>query len=184
MKGHHPCFQPMHISALHGALQEMMTMHPTHNTLPEAIRAQSIEILNLHLAAAIDLHGQLKQAHWNVRGPGFFAIHELFDSVSGAVEEVSDQLAERARGLGGTAYGTIQTAVKRSFLLPYTLDVADEQKHVFAVSAALAAFGQSVRGASAQVVTFGDADTADLLTEISRGVDRQLWFVESHAVPR
>lgn len=158
-------------------------MHHTHNTLPEAVRAQSVETLNLHLAAAIDLHGQVKQAHWNVRGAGFFAVHTLFDSVSEVVEAFSDEIAERARSLGGTAFGTIQTAVKRSFLLPYPLDVADEQKHIFAVSAVLAAFGQSVREASTKVSAFGDADTADLLTEISRGIDKQLWFVESHAAP-
>lgn len=159
-------------------------MHPTQNTLSETIRSQSVEVLNLHLAAAIDLHSQVKQAHWNVRGPGFFAVHTLFDSVSEAVENFSDELAERARGLGGTAHGTIQMAVKRSFLLPYPLDVADEQKHVFSVSSALAAFGQSVRDASAKVTAFGDIDTADLLTGISRGIDKQLWFVESHLAPK
>ena len=120
-------------------------MQPTHNTLPETIRAQSIELLNKHLAAAIDLHAQAKQAHWNVRGPGFIAIHELFDKVSEDVEKYSDMLAERAGGLGGTAHGTIQAAAARSFLVPYDLGIADEQSHVFAVSAALAAFGQSAR---------------------------------------
>jgi starvation-inducible DNA-binding protein len=159
-------------------------VHPTQNTLPEAVRSQSVEVLNLHLAAAIDLHGQVKQAHWNVRGPGFFALHTLFDSVSGAVEVFSDELAERAGALGGTAYGTIQTAVERSFLLPYPLLIADGQKHVFAVSAALAAFGQSVRSASTKVAGFGDGDTADLLTGMSRAIDGQLWFIESHAAPK
>jgi starvation-inducible DNA-binding protein len=117
-------------------------MHPTHNTLSATIRAQSIELLNKHLAAAIDLHAQAKQAHWNVRGPGFIAIHELFDKVSEDVETYSDMLAERAGGLGGTAQGTIQVAAVRSVLVPYDLGIADENSHVFAVSAALAAFGQ------------------------------------------
>ena len=158
-------------------------MHPTHNTLSENIRAQSIELLNKHLAAAIDLHGQTKQAHWNVRGPNFIAIHELFDKVSTEVENYSDLLAERARGLGGVAQGTVQTAAHNSFLVPYTLAVADEQQHAFAVSGALAAFGQSVRDASDLAADFGDMTTADLFTEISRGIDQQLWFVESHTVP-
>ena len=79
-------------------------MQRTHNTLPEEIRTQSVKLLNQHLAAAIDLHAQMKQAHWNVRGPGFIAIHELFDKVSQDVENYSDMLAERAGGLGGT-YG-------------------------------------------------------------------------------
>ncbi len=155
-------------------------MHPTHNTLDETIRGQSVELLNKHLAAAIDLHAQVKQAHWNVRGPNFIAIHELFDRVSEAVENYSDMIAERAGGLGGTAQGTLQVAVERSFLVPYNLGVASENKHVFAVSSALAAFGQSVREAIDLAAGFGDAATADLFTEISRGVDQQLWFVESH----
>jgi starvation-inducible DNA-binding protein len=149
-------------------------MQSTRNTLSENIRAQSVELLNKHLAAAIDLHAQVKQAHWNVRGPSFIAIHENY----------SDLIAERAGGLGGTAYGTIQVVAERSFLVPYPLGIADEQQHVFAVSATLAAFGQSVREAIGQAATFGDVDTADLFTEISRGVDQQLWFVESHIAPK
>ena len=159
-------------------------MQPTHNTLSENIRGQSVELLNKHLAAAIDLHAQVKQAHWNVRGPGFIAIHELFDKVSTDVENYSDLIAERAGGLGGTAHGTIQVAAERSFLVPYTLGIADEKQHAFAVSGALAAFGQSVREAIVQAATVGDANTADLFTEISRGIDQQLWFVESHIAPK
>lgn len=159
-------------------------MHATHNTLSENIRAQSVELLNKHLAAAIDLHAQVKQAHWNVRGPGFIAVHELFDKVSEEVETFSDLLAERAGGLGGTAQGTLQTAMERSFLIPYPHGVADVQSHVFAVSGSLAAFGQSVRGAIDKASAFGDANTADLFTQISRSIDQQLWFVESHAPPK
>ena len=159
-------------------------MQPTHNTLSEDIRAQSIELLNKHLAAAIDLHAQSKQAHWNVRGPGFIAIHELFDKVAEAVETYSDMLAERAGGLGGTAHGTVQVATARSFLIPYDLGIADEASHVFAISASLAAFGQSIRDAIGLATGYGDVDTADLFTEISRGIDKHLWFVESHTAPK
>ena len=159
-------------------------MQKTRNTLPEEIRIQSVELLNLNLAAAIDLHAQMKQAHWNVRGPGFIAIHELFDKVSVAAEDYSDLLAERAGGLGGTANGTIQTAVKQSYLNPYPLGIADELQHLFAVSNLLAAFGGSIIEAIEKSTEIGDATTADLFTEISRGVDQQLWFVESHLAPK
>jgi starvation-inducible DNA-binding protein len=159
-------------------------MQKTHNTLSEEIRIQSVELLNLHLAAAIDLHAQMKQAHWNVRGPGFIAIHELFDKVSAQVEDFSDLIAERAAGLGGTANGTIQVATKKSFLIPYPLGVADELQHLFAVSGALAAFGSSIIEAIEKSTKIGDVTTADLFTEISRGVDQQLWFVESHLAPK
>jgi len=159
-------------------------MQKTHNTLPQEIRIQSVELLNKHLAAAIDLHAQMKQAHWNVRGPDFIAIHELFDRVSTAVENYSDMLAERAAGLGGTANGTIQVAIKESFLIPYPLGVADEMKHLFAVAGALAAFGGSIIEAIAKSADIGDPTTSDLFTEISRGVDQQLYFVESHLAPK
>jgi starvation-inducible DNA-binding protein len=159
-------------------------MQHTYNTLSENVRAKSIEQLNKHLAAAIDLHGQVKQAHWNVRGPAFIAIHELFDKVADTVESYSDTLAERAAALGGTAQGTVHTAVERSFLVPYALGVADEKEHIVAISTSLAAFGQSARSAIDDAAASGDADTADLFTEVSRGIDHQLWIVESHLRPK
>lgn len=158
-------------------------MHQTHNTLSENIRAQSVELLNKHLAAAIDLQAQMKQAHWNVRGPGFNAIHELFDKVSTEVGAFSDLLAERAGGLGGTAHGTVQVAADRSFLVPYPLGIASGKDHVFAVSGTLAAFGQSVREAIAESAKSGDSATSDLFTEVARGIDQQLWLIESHREP-
>jgi starvation-inducible DNA-binding protein len=160
------------------------TMQATHNTLSETIRVQSVELLNKHLAAAIDLHSQVKQAHWNVRGPGFIALHQLFDKVSSEIEDYSDMIAERAGGLGGTARGTVRQVVETSFLIPYSLGVADERQHIFAVSSSLAAFGESIREASLHASRFGDGDTADLFTEISRGIGRQLWLVESHVLPK
>ncbi len=152
----------------------------TRNTLPEAIRSRSVALLNRHLSAAIDLHGQLKQAHWNLRGPSFIAVHELFDKIADEAQAYSDKIAERAAQLGGAAEGTIRVAAERSFLLPYTLGVAGEKEHLAAVSGALAVFGEGVRKAIEEAAGFGDADTADLFTEVSRGVDYELWLVESH----
>jgi starvation-inducible DNA-binding protein len=149
-------------------------MQPTHNTLSENVRAQSAELLNVHLAAAIDLHGQLKKAHWNVRGPTFIAVHELFDKVAETVEDYADQITERAAGLRAIAEGTVQVAAERSVLVPYPLRIADENEHLFAVASTLAAFGQSAREAIGKAAGFGDADTADLFTEVSRGVDHQV----------
>ena len=122
----------------------------------------------------------MKQAHWNVRGPTFIAIHELFDKVADVVEEYSDKIAERAGTLGGTADGTVQIAAGRSFLERYQLGVADEKAHIAAVTAALASFGESARNAIDESDQFGDIDTSDLFTEVSRGMDYQLWLVESH----
>ena len=158
-------------------------METTHNTLPKKARTQSVELLNKHLAASIDLYAQLKQAHWNVRGLSFIAIHELFDKVAADVESYSDLMAERAATLGGTAHGTIQSATEHSYLEPYPLEIDDELPHVLAVSDALAAFGKGVREAIDQADKYDDADTSDLFTEVSRGIDHQLWFVESHVAP-
>jgi starvation-inducible DNA-binding protein len=155
-------------------------MYRTSNTLSENVRVKAVDLLNRHLAAAIDLHAQIKQAHWNVRGPAFIAIHELFDKAADMVEDYSDTIAERAAALGGTAEGTVQVAVDRSFLEQYKLGVAGEKAHLTAVTAALAAFGDSARKAIDEAAAFGDQDTSDVFTEVSRGVDKQLWLVESH----
>ncbi len=159
-------------------------MYPTHNSITVNSRTQSVAALNRHLAAAIDLHGQLKQAHWNVRGPNFIALHELFDRAAEVAEGYSDKIAERAAALGGEAEGTVQRAAANSYLTPYPLGRADDHEHVFAVSAALAAFGDGIRTSIADAAGWGDAATADLFTEVSRGVDAQLWFVESHRPPK
>ena len=158
-------------------------MYKTANTLSKNIRAKSVAVLNRHLAASIDLHAQVKQAHWNVRGPTFIAIHELFDKVADAVEEYSDTIAERAGALGGAAEGTIQVAVEHSFLHRYKLGIDAAEAHIAGVTAALATFGESLRNAIDETAAFGDADTSDVFTEISRGVDQQLWLVESHRQP-
>jgi starvation-inducible DNA-binding protein len=155
-------------------------MYRTANTLPEQIRSRSVALLNRHLAAAIDLHAQVKQAHWNVRGPNFIAIHQLFDKVADVVEEYSDKIAERAGTLGGIAEETVQTATERSFLEPDRLGVADAAAHTAAVTEVLASFGESARNAIDESDSFGDIDTSDLFTEVSRGIDYQLWLVESH----
>ena len=154
-------------------------MHRTSNSLSKNIRFKAAELLNRHLAAAIDLHAQIKQAQWNVRGPASIAIYELLDNVAEAVEGYSDAIAERAGALGATAEGPMHVAVQRSFLEPYKLGVADEESHLAAVTAALAAFGDAVRKAIDEAAAFGDADTSDVFTQVSRGVDYQLWLVES-----
>jgi starvation-inducible DNA-binding protein len=155
-------------------------MHTTKNDLPEQVRSKVIELLNARLADAIDLQTQMKQAHWNVKGPNFIALHELFDKINEEVEDYVDELAERAVQLGGVALGTARSVAQRSQQREYPLTIATGREHVEAVSAALATFGKSVRQAIDSSSELRDADTADLFTEISRGVDKWLWFVEAH----
>jgi len=153
----------------------------TKNTLPRSIRFRSVGLLNRSLASAIDLERQATQAHWNVKGPNFIALHELFDKVAEATEEFSDLLAERVTALGGTAEGRLQAATVQSAALPvYPGEIFSGREHVDALSTSLAAFGRAVREAIDEAAQFGDADTADVFTEISRETDKQLWLVEPH----
>ena len=156
----------------------------TKNDLPEPTRAKIVELLAANLASAIDLYLQTKQAHWNVKGPNFTALHELFDDVGEIVEDAVDDIAERIVQLGGTARGTLQSVGKATSLRAYPLDISSGSDHVEALSSALAAFGAGVRTASATADEIGDADTADLFTQISRTIDKQLWLVEAHAPSR
>src|SRR4051812_13522934 len=148
------------------------SMYPTKNDLPETIRRDMIDLCNARLADAIDLQTQTKQAHWNVKGPHFIALHELFDKVNADVEDYVDLLAERAVQLGGAADGTARSVAKRSTLAEYPVKTGTERQHVEALSSALAAFGKISRSAIEQSDRAGDADTNDIFVEISRGVDK------------
>lgn len=155
-------------------------MFKTKNDLSEAIRTKMIELLNARLADAIDLQTQTKQAHWNVKGPQFIALHELFDKINEDVEDYVDDIAERAVQLGGVAEGTARQSAKRSTLSEYPSAAKSGADHVEALSSVLAAFGAAARKAINTANDAGDMDTADLFTEVSRGTDNWLWFVEAH----
>ena len=158
-------------------------MYPTKNDLPEAIRRKMIELCNARLAEAIDLQTQTKQAHWNVRGANFIALHKLFDEVNSDVEDYVDLIAERAVQLGGSVEGTARSVAKRSTLTEYPLKSGTGRQHVDALSSALAAFGKLIRSAIEESDRADDKDTNDIFIEISRGVDKWLWMVEAHLQP-
>ncbi|MEO5818519.1 MAG: DNA starvation/stationary phase protection protein Dps [Gemmatimonadaceae bacterium] len=154
--------------------------YPTKNDLPEATRIEVISLLNQKLAACIDLQLQCKQAHWNVKGPTFIALHELFDKIDEDVENYADMLAERLVQLGGIAEGTAGVVATRSTLADYPLAIRTGAEHVAALSDALAQFGRMARVGIEEMNELEDAGSADLLTEVSRGIDKWLWFVEAH----
>ena len=159
-------------------------LRATRNDLPEEKRSALVDALAPRLADAVDLKLQLKQAHWNVKGPNFIALHELFDKIAGEAEEYIDLIAERVVQLGGFADGSAPTVAGSSSLARFPEGITDGADHVNAVANALAAFGKSARAAIDRATELGDADTADIFTEISRGVDKSLWFVEAHAQGR
>lgn len=156
-------------------------LYETENDLPKAARTELIGLLNQRLADVIDLQLQLKQAHWNVKGPHFIGLHELFDKISEEIEEYVDMIAERVVQLGGIAEGTVRVAASRSRLDEYPLAIAEGSAHVEAVARALSTFGREARMSIDEAAGFEDADTADLFTEVSRGIDKALWFVEAHS---
>jgi starvation-inducible DNA-binding protein len=139
-----------------------------------------ISLLNARLADALDLQLQAKQAHWNVKGPSFIALHGLFDEIAGEVAGHVDEMAERITALGGVAEGTVQAIAGRSRLDPYPLEIADGRAHLDALAAALARLGKGVRKAIDEAGKARDADTSDLFTGISRALDKNLWLVEAH----
>jgi starvation-inducible DNA-binding protein len=155
-------------------------LYTTKNDLPEKARRPLAALLNQRLADCIDLQTQTKTAHWNVKGPNFIGLHKLFDEVNEAVEDYVDLLAERAVQLGGIAEGTLRVVVERSKLPEYPLNIAGDRKHVEALSASLAGFAERARRGITEAQDLGDLDTADIFTEISRGIDKWLWFVEAH----
>ena len=155
-------------------------MYETSNDLAPTTRRSAVELLNEHLADAIDLHLQAKQAHWNIKGPNFVGLHELFDRIAAEAHEYSDLIAERAVALGGVARGTLQAVSAQSQLREYPVDAGGWRAHVQSMRDALATFGRGVRKAIDDATALNDADTVDLFTEISRGVDKSLWMVEAH----
>lgn len=156
------------------------SMSPTKNDLSSDKRKRVVEILNQQLVDLINLQLQAKQAHWNVKGPHFIGLHELFDKVAEAIEPLVDEVAERAAALGGLVDGTVEGVAKKTTLDPYPTEIVDGKDHVESLSSAIAAVGKSARTAIDETDELGDKDTADLFTEVSRVLDKKLWFVEAH----
>jgi len=159
-------------------------LYETKNPLPAETRAKAVRLLNHRLADSIDLQSQCKQAHWNVKGPQFIALHKLFDEIYEATEEYIDLIAERVVQLGGIAEGTIRVASARSTLTEYPLVISSGEEHVAALSDVLAQFSGKAREAIDELEELEDPDSMDILTEVSRGVDQWLWFVEAHQQTR
>ncbi len=159
---------------------QTLALHTTKIDIPEPDRAQLTTLLNETLADALDLQSQVKHAHWNVKGMNFIALHELFDSIASILVEQIDLVAERITALGGTARGTLRRAARDSRIGEYPDDIRDGKSHVAALVDRLAVYAHNLRLGIETSETIGDPDTNDLYVEISRGIEKQLWFLEAH----
>lgn len=152
----------------------------TSHDLPQETRDAMAALLNRQLADTFDLYSQVKQAHWNVKGPQFAQLHELFDQVAGIILPFADEIAERATALGGVARGTVRMAAACSRLDEISDGPLSAVSSVQAVTAGLANLAASTRAAAVAAGEAGDEGTNDLLVGVSREVDKVLWFVEAH----
>ncbi|MDJ0843281.1 DNA starvation/stationary phase protection protein Dps [Crocosphaera sp.] len=154
--------------------------YPTRIDLSAEVREGVVSLLSQTLATGLDLKTQAKQAHWNVKGLDFYQLHELFDTLAGELEGYVDMVAERITALGGTAMGTARIAANESLIPEYPFDIVNGIEHIQALAERYATYGAHVRAAIDKTDELGDADTADLYTEMSREIDKRLWFLEAH----
>ncbi len=158
----------------------MTKLYQTSVNLAENVREELVFLLNRRVGLFTDLYVQTKLAHWNVRGPHFIAYHELFDSIADHTLEAQDSMAERAATLGGQAGITIQAAAEQSGLSPWPLDTRQDTAVIRLLGERLHHAADQIRADIDTAANLGDADTADLFTEVSRQLDKDLWLVEAH----
>jgi starvation-inducible DNA-binding protein len=157
-----------------------MKTHRTANNLNANTKQTAIELLNTRVAETIDLALLTKQAHWNLKGPQFIAVHEMLDGFRTQIDGHVDTMAERVVQLGGTALGTTQVVAKASSLTPYPTDIYAIRDHLAALIERYGAVANAVRHSIDAADEAGDADTADIFTAASRDLDKALWFLEAH----
>lgn len=155
-------------------------LHSSKNPLAENVRGSMVALLQKHLGTAVDITYQTKQAHWNVKGMNFIAVHKLFDELHEQTEGYVDEIAERLTALGGQAHGTIQAAAENSVLEPYPLDLVKSEDHLKRLADSYSRWSAEVEKGIEEASEAGDPLTEDLLTQVGRGLGISLYFLESH----
>lgn len=154
-------------------------MYTSPSKLPEPSRQQLSQTLNERLADGLDLHGQLKVAHWNVKGPQFPSLHPLFETFAVSLAGHNDAIAERAVTLGGRAYGTARHVAKASRLPEYPQETSRDLEHVRLLAERFDAYLEGVRASRGVAERLGDTDTVDLLTGIITEFEKHAWFLRA-----
>jgi len=154
-------------------------MYQSPSRLPEAARKQIIETLNERLADGLDLHSQIKVAHWNIKGPQFPALHPLFETFAVSLANHNDSIAERAVTLGGKAYGTVRHVGKASKLPDYPQDTTRDVEHVKLLAERIEAYLDGLKASRGVAEKSGDTDTVDLLTQIITEFEKHDWFLRA-----
>lgn len=155
-------------------------MHATQVNIPLESRQMVVKMLNTSLAVTTDLHMAFKQAHWNIKGMEFYALHLLFDEIAKEMTDFSDLIAERVTALGGTASGTLQQAANSTQLPPYPTDIFSTKDHLNALINRLGIAANHMREHIRHAERSDDMVTSDMYIGITTGLDKRLWFLQAH----
>lgn len=156
-----------------------MRLYKSPSNLPETARTKLVETLNARLADGLDLHSQIKVAHWNIKGPQFAALHPLFESFAVGLAEYNDTLAERAVTLGGKAYGTARHVAVTSKLPEYPQETARDLEHVRLLAERFDTYLGALRESRDIAQSSGDTDTNDLFTSVITDFEKHAWFLRA-----
>jgi starvation-inducible DNA-binding protein len=154
-----------------------MYKSPSH--LSESARASVARSLNELLANGLDLHSQIKVAHWNIKGPGFAALHPLFETFAVGLAAHNDSVAERAVTLGAKAYGTARHVAAHSKITEYPQETTRDLEHVKLLAERIEQYLVQSRATRAVAEGQSDTDTVDLLTAVISEFEKHAWFLRA-----
>jgi starvation-inducible DNA-binding protein len=154
-------------------------MYKSPSQLSEDVRTQIEQTLNARLADGLDLHSQIKVAHWNIKGPQFAALHPLFETFAVSLAAHNDAIAERAVTLGGRAYGTARHVASNSKLPEYPQETTRDMDHVRLLAERIEKYLEGTRNSRVLGEKLGDTDTVDLLTGIISEFEKHAWFLRA-----
>jgi starvation-inducible DNA-binding protein len=156
-----------------------MKLYKSPSHLPEEARTQVVEALNARLADGLDLHSQIKVAHWNIKGPHFSSLHPLFETFALSLANFNDAIAERAVTLGGKAFGSARHVASASRLPEYPQETTRDLEHVRLLADRFDLYLVSMRESRGVAEKAGDTDTVDLFTSVITEFEKNAWFLRA-----